>query len=77
MTECGRTLERCAAKSGNDGMTAFKFNVALCPNAETIRTIKDGEPRTSASTFAQLLSSDKFHRSSSMLLYVHRDRKDY
>ena len=35
----------------------FKFNVALRPHAETMRTIMDGEPRTSTSTFTQLPSS--------------------
>ena len=34
---------------------------------------RDGEPRTAASTVTQFLSSDY----SSMLLYVHIDRKDY
>ena len=37
--EGGRTLERCAAKSGNDGTSAFKFSVALCPHAATIRDL--------------------------------------
>ena len=42
-------------------------------SAETIRTVRDGEPRTSTSTFTLLLSSV-----TSMLLYVHRDHiKDY
>ena len=43
---------------------------------ETIRVIRDGEPRTATSTFTQLPSSDVYC-SSSMLLYVHRDHKDY
>ena len=38
--------------------------------------IRDGEPRTATSTFSQLLSSECLS-SSSVLLYVHRDRKDY
>ena len=37
-------------------------------------TIRDGEPRTATSTFAQLLSSEILN---SMLLYGHRDHKDY
>ena len=37
----------------------FKFNVALHPQ-ETVRTIKDGEPRTAKSTFTQLLRSDVY-----------------
>ena len=36
-----------------------------------LRTIRDGEPRTATSTFTQLLNSE-----SSVLLYVHRDRKE-
>ena len=33
-------------------------NQLLYASTETIRTIKDGEPRTATSTFTQLLSSD-------------------
>ena len=44
-------------------------------STETVRTIRGGEPRTSTSTFTQLLSSAV--GSSSVLLCVHRDRKDY
>ena len=47
-------------------------HVALRPQ----RTIRDGEPRTSTSTFTQLLNYDS-ESSSSVLLYVHRDRTDY
>ena len=39
-------------------------------STETIRTVRDGEPRTATSTFTLLLSSVNI---SSMLLYVHRD----
>ena len=47
------------------------------PSTETIlRTIRDGEPRTATSTFAQLLSSEGLS-SRSVLLYAHRDLKDY
>ena len=35
------------------------FNVALRPHAETMRTIRDRDPRTATSTFTQLLSSVK------------------
>ena len=42
---------------------------------ETIRTIVDREPRVATSTFTQLLSSER--ERVSMLLYVHRDHKDY
>ena len=56
---------------------SFCFQVQRCFTAtETIRTVRDGEPRTATSTFTQLLSSEGLS-SSSMLLYVHRDRKDY
>ena len=44
-------------------------------STETMRLIRDGEPRTATSTFTQLLSSDPV--SSSVLLYVHRDSTDY
>ena len=39
----------------------------------TGRTIRDREPRTSISTFTQLMSSEQL---CSMLLYVHRGHKD-
>ena len=42
---------------------------------DTIRPIRDEEPRTATSTFTQVLSSECLS-SSSVLLYVHRDRKD-
>ena len=41
-------------------------------STETIRTIRDGEPRTATSTFTHLLNSV-----TSVLLYVNRDHKDY
>ena len=40
-------------------------------STETVRTFRDGEPRTSTSTFVLVLSSVR-----SMLLYVHRNRTD-
>ena len=47
-------------------------------STETVRTIRDGKPWTSTSTFTQHLSSEERMRcSSSVLLYVHRDRTDY
>ena len=55
------------------------FSVALCPHAETVRTIRDGETRTATSTFTQLLSSDPtlLLLLLQKLFYVHRDRKNY
>ena len=41
-------------------------------STETVGTIRDEEPKTSTSAFTQLLSFV-----TSMLLYVHRDHKDY
>ena len=38
-----------------------------------MKTIRDGETRTTTSTFTQLLSSEEGF--SSVLLYVHRDHK--
>jgi len=37
----------------------FKFNVQCFTSTETIRAIRDGEPRTATSTFTQLLNSGK------------------
>ena len=55
----------------------FKFNVALT-STETVRTNRDGEPRTATSIFTQLLCSDLFASFvCSMSLYVHRDRTGY
>ena len=42
-------------------------------STETIRTIRDGAPRTATPIFPQLLSSECSGGSRSMLLYVHRD----
>ena len=44
---------------------------------ETIRTIRDGDPRMSTSTFEQLPSSERSERSSSVLLYLDRNGKDF
>ena len=54
----------------------FKFN-AFFTSTETIRTSRDGEPRTATSTFTQLLSSAVyfFFFFKSVLLYVHREHK--
>ena len=41
-------------------------------SAETLRTVRDGEPRTSTSAFTQLLTSDP--DDCSVLLYVHAHR---
>ena len=42
-------------------------------STETVRTIRDGEPRTATSTFTQLLSSVSVFVSA--LLYVHRNHQ--
>ena len=42
----------------------------------TVRTVRDGEPRTATSTFTQLLSSEVFGIFVSFLLFVHRGHKD-
>ena len=44
-------------------------------STETVLTVRDREPRTSTSTFTQLLTSG-LPCSSSMLHYVHRDYKN-
>ena len=46
-------------------------------STETTRTISDRAPRMSTSTFTQHLSSECELCSSSVLLYIHRDHKDY
>ena len=51
----------------------FTFTETIKTTTESIRTVRDGEPRTATSTFTQLLSSG----SNSLLLYVHRDHKVY
>ena len=40
-------------------------------STETIRTIREGDPETTTSSFTQLLSSV-----TSVLFYVHREHKD-
>ena len=41
----------------------WKSSVQCCfTSTETVRTIRDGEPRTSTSTFTQFLSSEKTAR---------------
>ena len=44
-------------------------------STETIGIIRDGEARAATSTFTQLLSSEVIV--CSVLLYVHRDHRDY
>ena len=54
-------------------------------STETVGIVRDGEPRTATPPFTQILSSALspslpalcFPCSPSVLLYVHRDRKDY
>ena len=68
-----------------DGHLDFHAAPELCGNTvrdqcrftstETVRTIRDEEPRTATSTFTQHLSFVLSSRS--VLLYVHRDRTDY
>ena len=50
----------------------FKFNADFTPT----KAMRDGESRTATSTFTQRLSSNAY-LVRSVLLYVHRDRKDY
>ena len=59
---------------GADKFLEFSVpSLVLFTSTETIRIIRDGEPRTATSTFTQLLSSERV----SALLYVYRDHKDY
>ena len=54
----------------------FSF-LCCCTSTETIRLIRDGEPRTATSTFTQLLSSDTTTEIVSVLLYIHRNHQAY
>ena len=51
--------------------SSFSFQCYFT-STETIRLIRDGDPRTATSTFTQLLSSEV-----SVLLYVHRNHQAY
>ena len=54
------------------------FQDQFCISLKDV-TMRDGEPRTATSTFthtAPELLSDRTSRSSSLVLYVHGDRKD-
>ena len=102
-------LYRKQKEKENKENSPHTVQVQCCfTSTESLRTIRDGEPKTATSTFTQLLSSDSHstvqerggererererkkkkkqrkqtklkttHSSSSMLLYVHRDHKDY
>ena len=59
-----------------DDSEKFEFNVALCPQRPQKVSVRNGESRTSTSTFTQFLSSHG-EAIRSMLLYVHRDCTDY
>ena len=52
MKLCGSAVVLRKVLSFSKFVTVCEFNVA-----ETIRTIRDGEPRTATSTFTQVLSS--------------------
>ena len=55
------------------GALQFSIIIITCVHRDhKDRLLKNGEPRVTTSTFTQLLSSVR-----SMLLYVHRDHKDY
>ena len=56
---------------GRVGLGLLRLLQCCFTSTETVRTIRDREPRTSTSTFTQLLSSV-----TSVLLYIHRDHKD-
>ena len=45
-------------------------------STETVRTVRDGEPRTATSTSTQCLSSVSDTVHPSVLFYIHRDRTD-
>ena len=58
--------------------SSFSLMFVQCrfTSTETVRTVRDGEPRTSTSTFTQLLTSMGYDILS-MLLCVHRDYNYY
>ena len=68
--DAGHGVSRCRR---HPVLTATVFSVALRPQ-ETVPSIRGREPRSSTSSFTQLLKKEA---TVSVLLYVHRDRTDY
>ena len=56
---------------------AFEFVQCCFTSTEDVRTVRDGEPRTSTSTLTQLLNSDTPREFKLNVAYVHRDRRYY
>ena len=82
-TETKRTIRdeesRMATSTFTQLLSSYSFgSLGQCcfTSTETKRTIRDGESRMATSTFTQLLSSEG-PSSRSVLLYAHRDLKDY
>ena len=72
---CGGRTVTCSRRWMWPGPARATISSVLLYVHRNRRLIRDGEPRTSTSTFTQLLSS--VESTSSVLLYVHRDRTDY
>ena len=67
-------LAHCFRKRARPKMETNQVQVQCCfTPTETVRTIRDGKPRTPISIFTQLLSYERETELSSVLLYVHRD----
>ena len=73
-TETIRTIRDGESRTATETIRTIRDGESRTAT-ETIRTIRDGESRTATSTFTQLLSS--LLSSRSLLLYVHRDHKNY
>ena len=74
--ELRRKRGGCEERGTRGGWRGCYVQVQSCfMSTETVSAIRDGKPRTATSTFTQLLSSGGM--SSSVLLYLHRDRTDY
>ena len=69
-------LEAHSQSQSKDRIYENVVQVQRCfTSTETIRTVRDGEPSTSTSTFTQLLISGS--ETSLMVLYIHRNYMAY
>ena len=78
---CGGLLNRNRAResyicAAREKVLRYDVSFQCCEftSTETVRHIRDGEPRIATSTFTQLLNSDTC---CSVLLYVHRNHQTY
>ena len=69
-----RTTRMASSTLAQFPSSEFEFDATLATSTETIRTTKDGDQRTGS---ARLSHSSPALNSSSVPLYVRRDRTDY